>query len=72
MCGDDLDDKVITTVVIGSLGDHTYCARSAFTRFELRQKLYDKCALVLTFSTTSNRLAEIFKGDFSTPWFGGR
>ena len=75
-------NKVITTMVIGQLDDLTYGAPSALTHLGLRRKLYDcslhhfttskcilKCAL-LTFSSTSNRFAEIWKGDFSTLGFG--
>ena len=36
--------KVITTVVIGLLDDHTYCALSAFTHLRIWQKRYD-CSL---------------------------
>ena len=59
-------NKVITTMVIGPLDDHTYCVRSTFTHLGLCRKLYDcslhhftackyvlKCTL-LTFSSTSN------------------
>ena len=66
-------NKVITTMMIGPLDDHTYCTRSAFTHLELWRMLYYcllhhfttcqcilKCAL-LTFSSTSSRLAEIWK-----------
>ena len=74
--------KVIARMVIGLLDDHTYCARCAFTHLGLWRNMYNcslhhfttiqcilKCDL-LTFSATSNRLAGIWKGDFSTPWFG--
>ena len=33
--------KVITTMVIGPLDDHTYCTRSALTYLGLWRKLYD-------------------------------
>ena len=70
-------------MVIGPLDGHTFCARSAFTHLGLWRKLYDcslhhfttsqsilACAL-LPFSSTSNRLAGIWNGDFSTPGFSG-
>ena len=66
-----LNNAVITTMVIGPLNGGTYCARSAFIHLGLWRKLLDcslhylttskrilKCAL-LTFSTTSNWMAEI-------------
>ena len=68
-------NKVVTAMVIGPLDDHTYYARSAFTHLELWRKRYDhlttsqcmlKCDLLI-FSSTSNRFAEIWKWDFSTP-----
>ena len=68
-----------TTVVTTMHDDCTYFARSAFAHLGLWQKLYDcslhhfttsqcilKCA-PLTLSSTSNWLAEIWKGNFSTP-----
>ena len=71
-------DKVITTMVIRPLNDRTHCARSAITQLGLWRKLYEclldhfttsqcilKCAL-LTFSSTSNRLDKIWKGDFTS------
>ena len=58
------ESKVITTIVIGPLEDHTYCARSVFNHLWLWRKLYD-CSLhhlktsqcisksvLLTFSST--------------------
>ena len=63
--------KGIITTVIGPLDDRTYCGQSSFTHLELWRKLYNcslhhfttsQCILkraLLTFSTTSNRLAEI-------------
>ena len=63
--------------------DTTYCARIAFTHLELWRKLYDcslhhfttcQCILKcvrLIFSTTSNWLAEIWKGGLFDPRFGG-
>ena len=67
----------------GDLDDHTYCAGFALGRLELWRKLYDyslhhyktsQCivkSVRLIFSTTSNGLAEAWRGDFSTPGFGG-
>ena len=70
-------NKVITTMVIRPLDDRIYCVWSVFTHLWLWQNPYD-CSLhhfttnqwilkyaSLTFSSTSNRLAEIWKGDFS-------
>ena len=66
------NSKVITTMVIELLDDRTYCAPSAITHLGLGQKVYNcssyhfttsqcilKCAALLTFSSTSNHLAEI-------------
>ena len=36
-----LENKVITTIVIRLLDDHTYCIRSTFIHLGLWQKLYD-------------------------------
>ena len=72
--------KIVTMILIRSFDNRTHYARSAFTHLGLRRKMYDfdcftsqpvnwcilKCAL-LTFSSTSNRLAEIWKGDFWPP-----
>ena len=70
-------NKMITRMMIGPLDDHTFW--SAFTHFGLWQNLYDcslhqfttslcilKCVL-LTLSSTSNRLAEIWKGTCRLP-----
>ena len=65
--------KVFTTMVTRALDDHKYYARSAFNHLGERctivrcitsQPIYIlKCAL-LTFSSTSSRLAEIWRADF--------
>ena len=66
-------------MVIGPFDDRTYCARSAFTHLGLCRKLFDyslhhsttsQCivnVVLLKFSSTSNRLAEIRKGPFDQP-----
>ena len=70
-------------MLLGPLDDPTYYTRSAFTHLGLRRKMYDcslhhfitsqcvllKCAM-LTFSSNSNQLAEILKGDLSNPNLG--
>ena len=72
----NLNRKVITTMVSCPLDAHTYCAWSAFTHLGLWRIVYDcslhkfttrKCILkcpLLTCSSTSNWLAEIWKRDF--------
>ena len=75
-------NNAINSMVIRALDYRTYGARSAFSHLELWRKPYDcslhhfatsqcilKCAL-LTFLSTTNWLAEIWKGDFSTSRFG--
>ena len=60
----------------GPFDDHTYFTRSAFTYLGLWQKLYDRSlhhlTMTSTFLSTSNRLAEICKGEFRHPVFGVR
>ena len=73
-----IENKVIAAMVIGPLNNRTYCAWSAFTLLGLWWKLYNcslhhfktcqcvlRCAL-LTVSSTSKKLAKIWKGDFYT------
>ena len=71
-------NKVITTMMIRPLDDCITCVQSAFTHLGFwrmlcdcsRQKFRDiKCLIkrvLSTFSSNSNRLAAIWKGDFST------
>ena len=49
---------------------HSFGALPKVARFSLHHFTFSQCAL-LTFSSTSNRLAEIWKGDFSTSGLGG-
>ena len=75
-----IKNKVITTMVIRPLDDHTFCsicvpsfgALAKVVR-SLHHFTTSQCILncvLLIFSLTSNRLAEIWKGDFSTPDLG--
>ena len=73
-------------MVIRPLDGRTYCVRSALAHVGLSRKLYDcsrhklrarKCLIrraLLTFSSISNLLPAIWKGDFSIPkiWGLGR
>ena len=76
-------DRVITTMVIRLLDDHTYCARSAFSSFAWgfgsavpffgHYFTANQCVLTCvlwTFSVISNRLAAVLKGGHFDLLFG--